>query len=69
MTAGARLRVDPIACDGRGLCAEVDAGTGRLTVWGGRAQILGEFHHLGHQLDTSAGSRDLVPPGPIGAGC
>jgi ferredoxin len=23
MTTGARLRVDPIACDGRGLCAEV----------------------------------------------
>ena len=23
MTASARLRVDPIACDGRGLCAEV----------------------------------------------
>jgi ferredoxin len=23
MTARARLRVDPIACDGRGLCAEI----------------------------------------------
>jgi ferredoxin len=23
MNAGARLRVDPIACDGRGFCAEI----------------------------------------------
>ena len=34
MTAGARLRVDPIACDGRGLCAEVLPELITLDDWG-----------------------------------
>ena len=34
MTAGARLRVDPIACDGRGLCAEVIPELITLDDWG-----------------------------------
>jgi ferredoxin len=34
MTAGARLRVDPIACDGRGLCAEVVPELITLDDWG-----------------------------------
>jgi len=33
-TAGARLRVDPIACDGRGLCAEVLPELITLDDWG-----------------------------------
>jgi ferredoxin len=32
--AGARLRVDPIACDGRGLCAELLPETVTLDDWG-----------------------------------
>lgn len=34
MTARARLRVDPIACDGRGLCAEVLPELITLDDWG-----------------------------------
>jgi ferredoxin len=34
MTAGARLRVDPIACDARGLCAEVLPELITLDDWG-----------------------------------
>ena len=34
MTAGARLRVDFIACDGRGLCAEVVPELITLDDWG-----------------------------------
>jgi ferredoxin len=34
MTAGPRLRVNPIACDGRGLCAEVLPELIRLDDWG-----------------------------------
>ena len=34
MTAGARLRVNPIACDGRGLCAEVLPEMITLDDWG-----------------------------------
>jgi ferredoxin len=34
MTAGTRLRVDPIACDGRGLCAEVVPELIVLDDWG-----------------------------------
>jgi ferredoxin len=34
MTAGARLRVDPIACDGRGLCAEILPELIALDDWG-----------------------------------
>jgi len=34
MTAGARLRVDPIACDGRRLCAEVLPELVVLDDWG-----------------------------------
>lgn len=33
-TIGARLRVDPIACDGRGLCAEVLPELITLDDWG-----------------------------------
>jgi ferredoxin len=34
MTAAARLRVDPIACDGRGVCAEVLPELISLDDWG-----------------------------------
>ncbi len=34
MTAGARLRVDPIACDGRGFCAEILPEMITLDDWG-----------------------------------
>lgn len=34
MTAGLRLRVDPIACDGRGLCAEVLPELIQMDDWG-----------------------------------
>jgi len=34
MTARARLRVDPIACDGRGVCAEVVPELITLDDWG-----------------------------------
>ena len=34
MTAGARLRVNPIACEGRGLCAEVLPELITLDDWG-----------------------------------
>jgi ferredoxin len=34
MTARARLRVNPIACDGRGLCAEVLPELVTLDDWG-----------------------------------
>ena len=34
MTARTRLRVDPIACDGRGLCAEVLPELVTLDDWG-----------------------------------
>ena len=34
MTRAARLRVDPIACDGRGLCAEVLPELITLDDWG-----------------------------------
>ena len=34
MTAGARLRVNPIACDARGLCAEVLPEIISLDDWG-----------------------------------
>ena len=34
MTTGARLRVDPIACDGRGLCVEVLPELITLDDWG-----------------------------------
>jgi ferredoxin len=34
MATGARLRVDPIACDGRGLCAEVVPELIWLDDWG-----------------------------------
>jgi len=33
-TAGARLRVDPVACDGRGLCAELVPELVSLDDWG-----------------------------------
>ena len=33
-TAGARMRVDPIACDGRGLCVEVLPELITLDDWG-----------------------------------
>jgi ferredoxin len=31
---GARLRVDPVACDGIGMCAHLAAGVVRLDSWG-----------------------------------
>ena len=34
MTAGQRLKVDPIACDGRGLCAELLPGLIAQDDWG-----------------------------------
>ena len=34
MTSRARLRVDPIACDGRGLCAEILPELVTLDDWG-----------------------------------
>jgi ferredoxin len=34
MITRARLRVDPIACDGRGLCAEILPGLITLDDWG-----------------------------------
>ena len=34
MTARSRLRVDPIACDGRGLCAEILPELITLDDWG-----------------------------------
>ncbi len=34
MTGAARLRVDPIACDGRGLCAEILPELITLDDWG-----------------------------------
>lgn len=34
MTGGARLTVDPIACDGRALCAELLPGLIALDDWG-----------------------------------
>lgn len=34
MTAGTRLLVDPIACDGRGLCAEILPELITLDDWG-----------------------------------
>ena len=34
MNAGTRLRVDPIACDGRGLCAEILPELITLDDWG-----------------------------------
>jgi ferredoxin len=34
MSAGARLRVDPIACDGRGFCAEILPEMISLDDWG-----------------------------------
>ena len=34
MTTGARLRIDPIACDGRGFCAEVLPEMITLDDWG-----------------------------------
>ncbi len=34
MSAGARLRVDPIACDGRGFCAEILPEMITLDDWG-----------------------------------
>lgn len=34
MTSAARLRVDPIACDGRGLCAEILPELITLDDWG-----------------------------------
>lgn len=34
MVARARLRVDPIACDGRGICAELLPGLITLDDWG-----------------------------------
>ena len=34
MTRGVRLIVDPIACDGRGLCAELLPGLITLDDWG-----------------------------------
>ncbi len=34
MTAAARLRVDPIACDGRGFCAEILPEMITLDDWG-----------------------------------
>lgn len=34
MTVAPRLRVDPIACDGRGLCAEVLPELIRMDDWG-----------------------------------
>jgi ferredoxin len=34
MTAGLRLRVDPIACDGRGWCAELLPALITLDDWG-----------------------------------
>jgi ferredoxin len=34
MTAGLRLKVDPIACQGRGLCAELLPGLITLDDWG-----------------------------------
>jgi ferredoxin len=34
MTTGPRLRVNPIACDGRGLCAEVLPELIRMDDWG-----------------------------------
>jgi len=34
MTGSARLRVDPIACDGRGLCAEILPELITLDDWG-----------------------------------
>jgi ferredoxin len=34
MTRPAHLRIDPIACDGRGLCAEILPGLITLDDWG-----------------------------------
>ena len=34
MTTGTRLAVDPIACDGRGLCAELLPGLITVDDWG-----------------------------------
>jgi ferredoxin len=71
--AGARLRVDFIACDGRGLCAEALPGLITLDDWGfpivsGRpvpSQLLADAREtvracpkLALRLDTRAGGHD-----------
>lgn len=71
-TAGARLRVDPIACDGRGLCAEVFPEMITLDDWGfpiirdeeispglmaGASEAIRLCPLLALRLDRSAGRR------------
>jgi ferredoxin len=54
MTAGARIRVDFIACDGRGLCAEVVPELITLDDWGFPIVGAGEVPPgLRHQVDEA----------------
>jgi ferredoxin len=54
MTAGARLRVDFIACDGRGLCAEVVPELITLDDWGFPVVGAGEVPPwLRHEVDEA----------------
>ena len=53
MTARSRLRVDPIACDGRGLCAEVLPELITLDDWGypiiGDGEPAGRLRHAANE--------------------
>ena len=77
MTAGARLRVNPIACDGRGLCAELLPEMITLDDWGFPVirdaevppRLLGEAAEvvrlcprLALRLDHRAGARGEAQP-------
>jgi len=81
MTAAPRLKVDPIACDGRGLCAELLPGLITLDDWGFPlissqdvpAALRGEASaavqlcpRLALRLETRGNAED---PGPRGPGC
>ena len=59
MTAGSRLRVDPIACDGRGLCAEVLPELIRIDDWG--FPIVARGHVRANLLTTAAEAVRICP--------
>ena len=59
MTTGPRLRVNPIACDGRGLCAEVLPEMITLDDWG--FPVIGDAEVPPGLLDEAAEAVRLCP--------
>ena len=64
MTAPVRLVVDPVACDGIGMCALVSSGLVRLDSWGypvlPAAALTGQEHRQASQAVAACPRRALL---------